>query len=157
VRVLGIADDPYPPAAAARDAARALTALGYRVQLRIMTRAEYGHLPGKTQGSFEVFPFGWYADFPSPATFFQSLLPCFMHGRVCEQALDPQINRALLEEAEGRGDHVALWSAIDRRATQLALTVPVDNPRAVELTSSRLHGYEFSPQWGFLPALASLR
>jgi ABC-type oligopeptide transport system substrate-binding subunit len=122
-----------------------------------MTRAAYGRLPAKAQGSFDVFPLGWYADFPSPATFFQTLLPCFVRGRVCEQALDHQIDRTLLEEAEGRGDPDALWSAIDRRATQLALTVPVDNPRSVELTSRRLHGYEYSPQWGFLPALASLR
>lgn len=66
------------------------------------------------------------------------------------------IARALTHEAEGRSDAERLWGAIDRRATRLALTVPLVNPRSIELTSPTLSGYQYNPQLGFRPALASV-
>jgi hypothetical protein len=44
----------------------------------------------------------------------------------------------------------------DRRATREAFTVPLVNPRSSELTSKRLHDYQYNPLWGFLPAQASI-
>ena len=35
-----------------------------------------------------------------------------------------------------------------------AFTVPLVNPRSVDLTSKRLNGCEYNPLWGFLPAQA---
>lgn len=159
VSVLGISDDIEPPGSVARVTAQALRRIGYRVELTIMTRARYNRMPPTAQNAFDVGPFAWYADFPSPSTFFQTMLVCHapaMHGRICEPGLDRSIARALAHEAEGRGDAERLWAAIDRRATRLALTVPLVNPRSIELTSPRLSGYEYNPQLGFLPALASV-
>jgi ABC-type oligopeptide transport system substrate-binding subunit len=156
---LGISDDIEPPGSVARVTAQALRRIGYRVELTIMTRARYNRMPPTAQNAFDVGPFAWYADFPSPSTFFQTMLVCHapaMHGRICEPGLDRSIARALAHEAEGRGDAERLWAAIDRRATRLALTVPLVNPRSIELTSPRLSGYEYNPQLGFLPALASV-
>ena len=106
-----------------------------------------------------LYPYDWYADFPSPATFFQSLLPYRpILGRPghYHQVLSRPINQALHAEAQGRGDATALWSAVERLATEQALTVPLVNPRSVELTSQRLHGYEYHPLWGFLPAQSTI-
>jgi peptide/nickel transport system substrate-binding protein len=157
VTVLGVSDDPHPSLVASRAAARALTTLGYRVRLRVMSHSDYNGLPAAVQASLQVFPFSWYADFPSPATFFQTLLPCRPRpAGTCKQVLSRRTQKALQQEAQGRGDQVALWSAIDRRATRQAFTVPLVNPRSVELTSKRLSGYEYNPLWGFLPAQAAV-
>jgi len=159
VTVLGNSDDPRPSKVASRAAAAALQRLGYHVHLTFLTRKQYLQLPPDQQAAFDVYPFAWYADFPSPATFFQSLLPSRpIPGKPgqYEQVLVQQIDHALHREAQGHGDAVALWSAIDRRATREAFTVPLVNPRTVELTSKRLRGYEYNPLWGFLPAQASI-
>ena len=76
ITVLGVSDDPHPSLVASRAAARALTRLGYQVRLRVMSHSDYNELPAAEQATLQVFPFNWYADFPSPATFFQTLLPC---------------------------------------------------------------------------------
>ena len=160
VTVLGISDSPYPPAEVAQVAARTLRQLGYRAHLRMMTQAEFDRLPAKERNAFDVSPFAWYADFPSPSTFFQTIFACdapLIHGRTCDLTLDRQIHSALRNEANSLGSQDTTWAAVGRRATSQALTVPLVNPRAVELTSSRLHGYEYNPLWGFLPAQSNLR
>jgi hypothetical protein len=137
VAVLGITDDLYPPGDVARVAARALSQLGYRVDLRMMTRADLERLPEKEQNAFDVAPFRLVRRLPVASELLPDdpHLPApLIHGRICDQKLDRQINHAMLEEATGSGPHGALWSAIDRRATQEALTVPLVNPRSVELT-----------------------
>jgi ABC-type oligopeptide transport system substrate-binding subunit len=158
VTVLGISDEP-PSEATARAAARALRRLGYRAELTITTRGELEELPLSVRESFDVGPFVWFADFPSPSTFFETMLVCdapLMHGRICMPALDRRIAAAGASEAHDRGATDRLWTAVDRIATDRALTVPLVNPRSVELTSARLSGYQYNPQWGFLPALASV-
>jgi peptide/nickel transport system substrate-binding protein len=158
VTVLGISDEP-PSEATARAAARALRRLGYRAELTITTRGELEELPLSVRESFDVGPFVWFADFPSPSTFFETMLVCdapLMHGRICMPALDRRIAAAVASEAHDRGATDRLWTAVDRIATDRALTVPLVNPRSVELTSARLSGYQYNPQWGFLPALASV-
>jgi peptide/nickel transport system substrate-binding protein len=158
VTVLGISDEP-PSETTARAAAHALRRLGYRVDLTITARARLEELPLPVRESFDVGPFVWFADFPSPSTFFETMLLCdapLMHGRICLPALDRRIEAALATEAHHRRGTDRLWIAIDRFATTRALTVPLVNPRAVELTSARLTGYQYNPQWGFLPALASV-
>jgi hypothetical protein len=129
----------------------------------MMSHSDYNRLSAAEQASLQVFPFNWYSDFPSPATFFQTLLPCRPQpvrsasrrarivGGTCKEVLNGRTQQALQQEAQGRGDQVALWAAIDRRATRQAYTVPLVNPRAVELTSDRLSNYEYNPVWGFLP------
>ncbi len=61
-------------------------------------------------------------------------------------------------QAQGRGDEQQ--PVVRHRPCappSWRLTVPLVTPRSVELTSSRLHGYEYNPLWGFLPAQASVR
>jgi ABC-type transport system substrate-binding protein len=44
----------------------------------------------------------------------------------------------------------ALWQSVDRQLTNQAVWVPIVTPREVDLTSNRLHNYEYNPVWGFL-------
>ena len=49
------------------------------------------------------------------------------------------------------------WAQIDRRVTDLAPIVTLFNPKLVDFVSTRLHGYEYNPQAGFLWDLAWIR
>ena len=52
-----------------------------------------------------------------------------------------------------RGDQAsagALWTKIDRDATDLTAIVPTYTPRSVDLVSQRVGNYEQHPLWGVL-------
>jgi len=53
-------------------------------------------------------------------------------------------------EASDPPKAVALWAAVDRQLTDDAVWVPTVTPQEIELTSSRLHNYQYNPVWGFL-------
>ena len=160
VTVGEISDSDYPPPDVARVAARALSQIGYHVRLRITSRAAYLRLPAAERDSPQVVMSAWYADFPSPATFFEAVVSC--HGpisarRICDPALDRAMVLARGADATDPEGSAARWSAVDRRAVDQALTVPIANPRSVEVTSPRLRGYQYNPLWGFLADQAWLR
>ena len=51
----------------------------------------------------------------------------------------------------------AAWERVDRRITDQALWVPIENLSTPELVSSRLRNYQFHPVWGFIADQAWLR
>jgi ABC-type transport system substrate-binding protein len=63
---------------------------------------------------------------------------------------DRLIARALRTETTDQIRANALWTQAERRIVDQAATVPLFNPKAIELVSPRVGGVQRSPQWGLL-------
>ena len=140
-------------------AARVLRRLGFRVRLRTGTHDEDERLPARTREAIGVIPSNWYADFPSPSTFFDTFLSCrpaSAGGLFCDPTLDRWTRQARVLEATNPSRADAARAAIDRRAVDQAAWAPLVNPRAVDFVSTRVHNYQYNPLWGFLASQAWL-
>jgi ABC-type transport system substrate-binding protein len=138
----------------------ALRRLGYRPRVRAGSHAAYARLPRAELAAIDVIPASWLADFPSPATFFDTFLACrsvTAGGFSCDPGLDALLRRARRREAVDPASADPLWAAADRRAVDRAAWAPLVNPRSVELVSARLRDYQYHALWGFLASQASLR
>jgi peptide/nickel transport system substrate-binding protein len=49
-----------------------------------------------------------------------------------------------------------LWTQVDKEVTDQAPMVTMFNPKNIDFLSSRVKGYQFSPQWNFLLDQASV-
>ena len=50
-----------------------------------------------------------------------------------------------------------LWASVDKGVTDQAPWVSMFNPKYIDVLSSRVKGYQFSPQWYFLLSQASVK
>lgn len=67
------------------------------------------------------------------------------------------MHRASTLSLHNRAAADALWTAIDHHLTDQAAWAPTVDLRSVELTSKRLHNYQYNPVWGFLADQAWVR
>jgi peptide/nickel transport system substrate-binding protein len=110
------------------------------------TQAFYPPLQLDTVGS--VVPL-----YPYPSSYIPLFTSCNgpqSNGWYCNPAVDREMQEAELFEISDPGKASTLWAAIDRQLTDAAVWVPTVNERDVEITSSRLGNYEYSPIEGFL-------
>src|SRR5215211_3846227 len=104
-------------------AARVLRRLGFRVRLRTGTHDEDERLPARTREAIGVIPSNWYADFPSPSTFFDTFLSCrpaSAGGLFCDPTLDRWTRQARVLEAT----NPAVPTPPGRRSTAAPSTKP---------------------------------
>jgi peptide/nickel transport system substrate-binding protein len=50
-----------------------------------------------------------------------------------------------------------IWAQVDKQVTDQAPWVSMFNPKYIDFISSRVKGYQFSPQWYFLFDQASVK
>jgi peptide/nickel transport system substrate-binding protein len=142
-----------------RDAARVLTRIGFRVTIRSGSHRNYARLPRRKLAAIDVVPASWYADYPSPSSFFDTFLSCrsaTAGGFWCDPALDRLVRRADALEPTDLARADAAWARADRRAVDRAAWVPLVNPRELDFVSERLRDYRYDPPLGFLAAQASV-
>ena len=127
-----------------------LTRLGFPARMRVYAFEDYPvYRPGvRAQTGFV----GWLADSSDPATFFVPNFGCAAPAdrnvenlsRLCDRTVERRIDRALaLPAAEAS----RAWAAVDRRVTDLAVTVPMTNRRAAVLVSERAGNIKQHAQW----------
>jgi YVTN family beta-propeller protein len=134
------------------------SSLGYRPSIRAFPDIESYYSTflktpsGRVQGGFQE----WIADYPAPSNFF-GIMTCASArdragnpGRFCSRSLDAEIRRALAQQSRDDALARALWTKIDRDATDGAAIIPVYTPRTVDLVSKRVGNYEHHPLWGVL-------
>ena len=51
----------------------------------------------------------------------------------------------------------AIWAQVDKAVTDQAPWVSMFNPKYIDFLSTRVKGYQFSPQWYFLIDQASVK
>jgi YVTN family beta-propeller protein len=126
-------------------AARVLRSLGYRAELVVVSR--------RPAGRVHVEISTWFGGELGPSDFLSSFFACdapYGHGWFCDPALDRLMERASQLEATDPDAAAAAWASADRRAVDLAASVPLVTPTEVEYVSGRVRNYQYHPIWGLL-------
>jgi peptide/nickel transport system substrate-binding protein len=87
--------------------------------------------------------------FPSPATSF-SPLACMPYAGACSKPLDRQIRRTLALQGRDRAAASKAWADVDRRATNLAMFVPLLTPVSLDVVSKRVGNFQRHAVYGVL-------
>jgi hypothetical protein len=87
---------------------------------------------------------------PDAGHWLQQQAPELVTQHCCGSRLDREMQQATQLELRNPLRSRALWESVDRQLTDDAVWVPTLTPREVDLTSNRLHNYEYNPVWGFL-------
>jgi ABC-type transport system substrate-binding protein len=158
VVLVGSRDIGFIPPASTTYIGRVLRALGYRVQVRIIP---FTKITAAMNAGFQISNDGnWLPGYPDPSSYIPAFFACGgskSNGYYCNLAIDRQMQRAELLEPTDPSKSSALWATVDQQLTNSAEWVPTVAAREVELTSDRLHNYEYNPVWGFLADQAWLQ
>ena len=109
----------------------------------------------------------WLADYPAASDFLQILLGCgSFHpnsnsspniAAFCDNAIQATMDKAAATAGSDPAAANELWAQVDRDVTDQAPWVAMFNPKLLDFTSTRVKGFQFSPQWTFLLAQASVQ
>jgi peptide/nickel transport system substrate-binding protein len=144
-----------------------LNQLGYKAQLQALSPAiQYPYIQNsknKVQLAFS----DWYQDYPAASDFLQILLGCgSFHpnsnaspniAQFCNKAIQQQMDHAGQVGITNPDGANKIWAQADHKITDQAPWVAMFNPKYIDVLSSRVTGYQFSPQWYFLLAQASVK
>ncbi len=146
---------------------RLLNRLGYRARLRVFPADLRRAQCKSARNTIQLCASSWVADYPAGSDFFTVPLGC---GTVaprsktspnvaefCDRRIQARTDAALALEAMDPDRAARAWAAIDRAVTDQAPWATMFNPKQVDFVSSRVTGYAFSPQWGFLLGQASVQ
>ena len=151
VTVWGSPDEGTVPPQLSAYVASVLRELGYHTTVRLMRHAS---ITPSMRRDFQIATDGdWMPDFPTPSSYLPLMFGChgaLNNGYVCDHRLDADMRRASLLEITSPAEAATAWTRIDRYLTDRAYWVPTVNLADVELVSTRLRHYEFSPTEDFL-------
>jgi peptide/nickel transport system substrate-binding protein len=124
-----------------------LRQLGYRATLRRLpdTRRNEDFFFTSRRGS-QVVSGGWIADFPLPSNFYD-IVSCGANAYpsfYCNKSLDRQAAAATAMLQSDPGRALRTWTAIDRKVTDEAALMPVQNSVDWWVTSKRVGNYQSS-------------
>jgi peptide/nickel transport system substrate-binding protein len=141
--------------------------LGYRASPQFLSPSvQYTYSQNsKNRAQFSLS--SWVADYPAASDFLQVLLGCGSFrpnsnanpnlAGFCDRGIQATMDRAgSLGVADPRSAN-AMWARADRAITDRAPWVAMFNPMGVDFVSKRVRNFQFSPQWTFLLAQASVR
>ena len=139
-------------AAVGRYFAGLLDELGFRASLKVEGLETYFGSMQDPRSRAQIGFVGWSMDFESPSQLLRLHFSCPRRSstleqntsRICDRRLTGQIRRA---SAAPIAQSARAWAAVDRRATDLAVTVPLTNHRAVVLVSKRAGNVQHHLQW----------
>jgi ABC-type oligopeptide transport system substrate-binding subunit len=135
---------------------RLLRDLGYVTRLRVVKVGfDYFHAVGDSRTHAQIGMFGWLADYPNPASFYEPIFSCAGRrpaseenldlSQFCDPALDALVARA--KAATGPAAAVA-WAAAQRRLSQQAPAIPLVSRRRTLLVSARAGNVRQNPFLG---------
>jgi peptide/nickel transport system substrate-binding protein len=145
--------------AADRYVVSVLRQLGYRASLRVIASpVAYWGTIGNSRNKVQIGEFRYFEDYPASWDFFGTLLSChaFLPGNptnlneseFCDPPVEAQFRRALAARSPNAAG--MLWADIDRKIVGQAPWVPLYNPRAMVVLSTRVGNYQFHPLWRLL-------
>jgi ABC-type transport system substrate-binding protein/DNA-binding SARP family transcriptional activator/sugar lactone lactonase YvrE len=158
VTISTVVTDPFK-LATGRYFVSLLDALGYRGQLRTYPDDQsYYRQVGQTASDTQIGVFGWAADYPAGSAFFQPLFSCAAFrpsqpfnmnaAGFCDPVIDGQIASATAMQNVNTALANEAWERIDREITDQGPWIPLVNPLAVHLVSSRVGNYQADPAFG---------
>ncbi|HEY8755798.1 MAG TPA: ABC transporter substrate-binding protein [Candidatus Dormibacteraeota bacterium] len=158
VTISTVVADPFK-LAAGRYFVSLLDALGYRGQLRTYPDDQsYYRQVGQAASDTQIGVFGWAADYPAGSAFFQPLFSCAAYrpsqpfnmnaAGFCDPVIDGQIASATAMQNVNTALANEAWERIDREITDQGPWIPLVNPLAVHIVSTRVGNYQADPAFG---------
>jgi peptide/nickel transport system substrate-binding protein len=144
-----------------------LNKLGYKATLQALSAdIQYPYI--QNSKNHVQFAFSdWFQDYPAASDFLNILLGCgSIHpnsnsspniAQFCDKGIQAKMDQA---GKTGITDPTAAnkqWAEVDKEVTDQAPWVSMYNPKYIDFLSSRVKGYQFSPQWYFLIDQASVK
>jgi peptide/nickel transport system substrate-binding protein len=144
-----------------------LKKLGYKASLQALSPdIQYAYIQNsknKVQFAFS----DWYQDYPAASDFLNILLGCgSIHpnsnsspniAQFCDKGIQSQMDQAGIKSITDPKGGNALWAKVDKAVTDQAPWVSMYNPKWIDFVSSRVKGYEWSPQWFMMIQKASIK
>jgi peptide/nickel transport system substrate-binding protein len=144
-----------------------LNKLGYKATLQALSAdIQYPYI--QNSKNHVQFAFSdWFQDYPAASDFLVILLGCkSIHlnsnsspniAQFCHKGINAKMDRAGKLGITNPDGANKIWAQVDKEVTDQAPWVSMYNPKYIDFTSSRVKGYQFSPQWYFLLDQASVK
>jgi ABC-type transport system substrate-binding protein/class 3 adenylate cyclase/streptogramin lyase len=105
-----------------------------------------------------VYISGWLSDYLGAGNFIEPQFACGPAGFAntsgwCDDALEGEIDEALLLTTTDRGASNRAWAEIDRRLVEASAQAPVTNPVFTHAVADRVENVQVHPQWGLMLSL----
>jgi len=144
-----------------------LNQLGYKATLQALSpNIQYPYCQN-SKNQIQFCWSSWYQDYPAASDFLNILLGCGSFipnsnaspniAEFCNKPIQAQMDQALQQGITDPTGANTKWQAIDKAVTDQAPWVSMFNPKYIDFLSKRVKGYQFSPQWYFLLAQASVK
>jgi peptide/nickel transport system substrate-binding protein len=138
--------------------------LGYDPRLKPLPDGVQAAYVQNSRNHVEVGLSQWHQDFPAPSDLLERLLGCDsfvpdsdaspnISGFCDRTTVQPLMQRAVTLGLTRPQAAERLWRQVDRRVVDLAVWLPLFNPRQVDLVSRRVGNYRWSPQLHLMPSL----
>jgi peptide/nickel transport system substrate-binding protein len=144
-----------------------LRQLGYKATLQVLSsNIQYPYV--QNSKNHVQFAFSdWYQDYPAASDFLDILLGCgSIHpnsnsspniAQFCDKSIQAKMDQASNTGITDPAAANKIWAQVDKEVTDQAPWVSMYNPKYIDFVSSRVKGYQFSPQWFMLIAQTSLK
>jgi peptide/nickel transport system substrate-binding protein len=139
-----------------------LKSIGYKASLQALSGSiQYPFVQNSDNSSkWNVAWSAWYQDYPAPSDFLNVLTGCgSIHphsdaspniAAFCDKTIQAQIDKAETLGVTDPAAANAIWAQVDHAVTDQAPWVDMYNPKQIDFLSSRVHGYQWNPQWYIL-------
>jgi peptide/nickel transport system substrate-binding protein len=144
-----------------------LNKLGYKASLQALSPDIQYPYCQNSKNKIQFCWSSWYQDYPAASDFLNILLGCGSFipnsnaspniAEFCDKGIQAQMDSALQQGITDPSGANTKWQAIDKAVTDQAPWVALFNPKYIDFLSKRVKGYQFSPQWYFLLAQASVK
>jgi peptide/nickel transport system substrate-binding protein len=144
-----------------------LNKLGYKASLQALSPDIQYPYCQNSKNKVQFCWSSWYQDYPAASDFLNILLGCGSFipnsnaspniAEFCDKGIQAQMDAALQQGITDPSGANTKWQAIDKAVTDQAPWVALFNPKYIDFLSKRVKGYQFSPQWYFLLAQASVK
>ncbi|HYA49920.1 MAG TPA: ABC transporter substrate-binding protein [Streptosporangiaceae bacterium] len=148
--------------AIAEQMAADLNKIGYKASTQLLNASiQYPFVQNSdNSGKWNVAYSAWYQDYPAASDFLNVLTGCgSIHphndaspniAAFCDKTIQAQMDKALTLGVTDPAAANAMWAQVDHAVTDQAPWVDLYNPKLIDFLSSRVHGYQFNPQWYIL-------
>jgi peptide/nickel transport system substrate-binding protein len=139
-----------------------LNKIGYKASTQLLNASiQYPFVQNSdNSGKWNVAYSAWYQDYPAASDFLNVLTGCgSIHphsdaspniAAFCDKTIQAQMDKALTLGVTDPAAASNMWAQVDHAVTNQAPWVDLYNPKLIDFLSSRVHGYEFNPQWYIL-------
>jgi peptide/nickel transport system substrate-binding protein len=138
--------------------------LGYDPRLKPLPDGVQAAYVQNSRNHVEMGLSQWHQDFPAPSDLLERLLGCDsfvpdsdtspnISGFCDRTTVQPLMERAVTLGLTKPQAAERLWRQVDRRVVDLAVWMPLFNPKQLDLVSRRVGNFRWSPQLHLMPSL----